>query len=181
MFNGFKKIIFSFTTLGLVMISLVGIFSPAPAQAQLPVSVTLDVPRGLSEIGSLVSEGLKGLAISAIMRTVDYTVRSVAYDSAVWLASGGKGQTPFAHTTNFGDYMKNTVFDAAASSIEALSKGEFDICKIPDVKIDLAMKIGLRTNFLSGGGYGAPDKPKCTLEEFKNNWTNENWKSKYGA
>ena len=181
MFNGFKKIIFSFTTLGLVMISLVGIFSPAPAQAQLPVSVTLDVPRGLSEIGSLVSEGLKGLAISAIMRTVDYTVRRVAYDSAVWLASGGKGQTPFAHTTNFGDYMKNTVFDAAASSIEALSKGEFDICKIPDVKIDLAMKIGLRTNFLSGGGYGAPSKPKCTLEEFKNNWTNENWKSKYGA
>src|SRR3989338_4588901 len=78
-----------------------------PAQATIPVSVAADLPGQAKDIIGQIYEGLKTAVLNAAVRLVAYAMRKVAYDSAVWLASGGKGQTPFAHTQSFGDYISN--------------------------------------------------------------------------
>ncbi len=143
------------------------IFSAEPAQAQLGVAVVADAVKQADDIFATIKNGLKIAVLNAAQQAVGYFLRKVAYDSAVWLASGGKGQSPFAHTNGVGDYLKNVGNDAAGAAIDSLGKGfGLDLCKIPDVKIDLALRIGLHYN------YGAePPKPKCNLTTFASNWT----------
>ncbi|MBI5221742.1 MAG: hypothetical protein HY979_02985, partial [Candidatus Magasanikbacteria bacterium] len=143
------------------------IFSAQPAQAQIPVSVVADVVKQADDIFDIIKNGLKIAVLNAAQQAVGYFLRKVAYDSAVWLASGGKGQSPFAHTKSVGSYLKDVGNDAAGAAIDSLGKGfGLDLCKIPDVKIDLALRIGLHYN------YGAePPKPACNLSTFKDNWS----------
>lgn len=144
------------------------IFSAQPAQAQLGVAVVTDVVQQADDIWEMIKNGLKIAVMNAAQQAVGYFLRKVAYDSAVWLASGGKGQSPFAHTKGVGDYLKNVGNDAAGAAIDTLGKGfGLDLCKIPDVKLDLALRVGLHYN------YGAePPKPACNLTTFSNNWGN---------
>lgn len=144
------------------------IFSAQPARAQLGVAVVTDAVAQVDSIWETIKNGWKIAVMNAAQQAVGYFLRKVAYDSAVWLASGGKGQSPFAHTKGVGDYLKNVGNDAAGAAIDSLGKGfGLDLCKIPDVKLDLALRIGLHYN------YGAePPKPACNLTTFANNWGN---------
>jgi hypothetical protein len=101
----------------------------------------------------------------------------------VWLASGGKGQTPFAHTSGFGDYLKNVGNDALGHGIEALGEPfKLDLCKIPNVKVDLALRIGLRTGFSSADPNDPSRKPRCSFSDFTKNWLDgDAWRSKYSG
>lgn len=155
------------------------LLAPVPAQAQWGVTTLADIPAAANVIIDKIKTGwMTTLELSA-MRSISYFMRKVAYDSAVWLASGGKGQSPLANTKNFGDYLKNTAGDAAMEGIAALEDGfKVNLCKIPDVKIDLAFRIGLRTQF----NVGPPAKTrKCSFQDFKKNWSGDAWKSKYGS
>lgn len=165
----------------LTIFSLVTIFGSVafvqPAKAQFAVTTLTDIPRMLGDLGNKIKEGLKGAVMGAVQKSVSYFMRKVAYDSAVWLASGGKGQSPFANTSGFKDYMENVAGDAFGEAIAALG-GPFglDLCKVPDVKVDLAIKIGLRIRA------GEPAKStNCNWENFKKGWGKEAWKSKYGS
>ncbi|MCX6779593.1 MAG: hypothetical protein NT034_00200 [Candidatus Magasanikbacteria bacterium] len=144
------------------------IFSAQPAQAQLPVTVIADAQAQAESIFTVIKNGWKIAVMNAAQQAVGYFLRKVAYDSAVWLAAGGKGQSPFAHTNSVGSYLKNVGNDAAGAAIDSFGKTfGLDLCKIPDVKIDLALRIGLHYN------YGAnPPKPACNLTTFAKNWGN---------
>ncbi len=144
------------------------ILSAQPAQAQLPVSVIADVQAQAKSIWDTIKNGWKIAVMNAAQQAVGYFMRKVAYDSAVWLASGGKGQNPFAHTKSVGGYLKDVGNDAAGAAIDSLGKTfGLDLCKVPDIKLDLALRIGLNYN------YGAnPPKPACNLRTFSTNWGN---------
>ncbi|KKW09318.1 MAG: hypothetical protein UY44_C0004G0033 [Candidatus Kaiserbacteria bacterium GW2011_GWA2_49_19] len=114
----------------------------------------------------------------AAVRTMAFAVRKVAYDSAVWLASGAKGQNSFANTDKFGDYLTEVGDQAAGTFIEQLGGDKLNLCHLPDVKVDLALKLGLRTNF--AGSAGAPAKPDCSLSQLAHNWGQE-FDSRYGG
>lgn len=172
--------------------SLVGSLSlVTPAHAGIPVTVLESIPDKTKGILDTIWEIVKTAVLNAVVRLVSYAIRKVAYDSAVWLASGGKGETPFAQVKNFGDYMQNVGDEAFGSAIESLSKDiagpGFNLCKIPDIKTDLALKVGLRLPGLSGlGGGGAlkngQKRPACSWSEFSKNWFSEDtWKSKFNS
>lgn len=142
------------------------ILSAQPAQAQMAVSVIADAQAQVQSIWDTIKNGWKIAVMNATQQAVGYFMRKVAYDSAVWLASGGKGQSPFAHTNSVGSYLKNVGNDAAGAAIDSFGKTfGLDLCKVPDVKLDLALRIGLHYN------YGAePPKPACNLSTFTTNW-----------
>ncbi|MBI5729119.1 MAG: hypothetical protein HY983_02680, partial [Candidatus Magasanikbacteria bacterium] len=161
-----------------------GLLAPEPAHAQLATFTFGDIPAQLKDIGAQIYKALISALKVATVRTVAYAVRKVSYDSAVWLASGAKGQNPFAQTKDFGSYIKSLGDDVAGTFIEQMGTDKLNLCHVPDIKVDLAMKIGLRTDFGGAGGIGGgaagPGKPKCSLSQMAGNWSQE-FDSKYGA
>lgn len=152
------------------------VVSAEPAQAQIPVSVTADITKQVSDIKDMITEGWKIAVINSVNQAVAYFMKKVAYDSAVWLASGGKGQNGFQHKTGFFGYVSYVAGEAAGQAIDSLGKGfGLDLCKIPDLKLDLSLRIGYRFN------YGAPSKPVCDFNTFLKAWDGDAWKSKYGG
>jgi len=172
---GMALVLFAFTSLaGSVLLV-------RPAKAQ--ITIVGDLPAQAKTIASQIFEGIKTAVINGAIRITAYAMRKIAYDSAVWLASGGKGQSAFAHTKSFGDYMQNIGDDAAGLAIEELGKPfGLNLCKIPDLKTDVALRVGLRTNFLKPQVAAPARKPKCNFTTFKENWLDADaWKSKFGS
>ncbi len=183
----FKQTILKSLVVGALAISLVvtPLLAPLAANAQLSTVVAASVPDTTMQTLNKIYSTIKDVAMDALFRVVSYAMRKVAYDSAVYLASGGKGQGALAETKSFGDYLGNVADEAVGKGIEELGKPYgFNLCKIPDIKVDLALRIGLRNNLLNlnpNTGYNNQDKPNCTLTQFKDNWlTADSWKSRYG-
>lgn len=142
------------------------IISAQPANAQLGVAIVADAGRQAESIWTTIKNGWKIAVMNAAQQAVGYFMRKVAYDSAVWLASGGKGQNPFAHTSGVGSYLKSVGDDAAGAAIDSFGKTfGLDLCKVPDIKLDLALRIGLHYN-----NGAEPPKPACNLTTFSKTW-----------
>lgn len=177
--------------IGLVMFSSAAgsLLIVAPAHAQTASTIVGDLPAQLKDALSQVWEALKNAALNAVIRLVSYAMRKVAYDGAVWLASGGKGQTPLAFNKDFGSYMGDVGNEAFGAAIESLADPKsgigINLCKIPDIKTDLALKVGLRMPGFSGLGGATPNgqqKPSCSFSQFAENWgSGEAWKSRFTA
>ncbi|NCN07637.1 hypothetical protein GW933_03000 [Candidatus Falkowbacteria bacterium] len=88
--------------------------------------------------------------------------KQLAYDTASWIASGGKGQKPLFITEGIGAYLKNTADNAAGTFIDEIDK-EFgvNLCR-PNFNVELMIKTSLR-------GY-QPAKPSCNFTGMVNNW-----------
>ena len=172
MFSSWKKSSFSFIVLTIFSASFLGyLVFPTPAQAVIPVTIDANLPQTVDNIMTTILNGIKAAAINAGTRAASYALQKVAYDSAVWLAAGGKGQGPLFQTKSFGDYITSVASEAGGSALAELSKASgMDLCKPPNIKVDLSLKIGLRTRFTAPGGGNAPTKPACTLAQFAKNW-----------
>lgn len=188
MFSKIKKYsVGTLIALGLFVNSAV--LFPEPAHAQLPTLVVGDIPKMTDDVITTILEGLGVAAKSAVIKMVDYGIRKISYDSAVWLATGGKGQSPLAHTNSFGSYLKDVGDQAAGAALQELGKaGGLNLCKVPDIRLDLSIKIGLRSKFLTPGdllgstGSEPGGKPNCTLSQWAEEWGNaDTWSSKYGG
>lgn len=150
----------------ILAVGLFGSFTnPQPVSAGLPVSVLTNIPQLVKDIYEKIEKALGAALINAGTRAATYALRKVAYDSAVWIASGGKGQGALVFRDGFGTYIGNVANEAAGDAIDELGEDfGLNLCKIPDIKIDLALKVGLRTK------YGPEPKPACTGIEFLKNW-----------
>lgn len=162
--------------------SILGFFALAvPAQAQLVTAVAADVPRTVDTVLSKVLQGLKIGVLNVVSGAVSYALQKIAYDSAVWIASGGKGQSALVFSKGFGSYLSDVGNDALGHGIDKLSKAfGYNFCKIGDPKIDLALRQSLRL----GIGITTPKdptaKPSCTASQFyENNLSGDAWKSRY--
>jgi len=166
-----------------VFIIGLGSFSFAPTvQAQL---ITSDVNLVTNKIEMSIDQVIKVAVLNSALQAMSYFTRKFAYDSAVWLSSGGKGQNPFVHTKNFGDYLTNVADNAVGTAIEALGTPfGLNLCHIPDARLDLTLRVGLGFVYginVPGSGGEFPPKPACTFSDFRKEWTMEKWNSKYGA
>lgn len=164
-----------------VFVSVGGSFLYARPAKAIPVEVISDLP-------SLAERFIKTAAVNIAIQSFSYFLRRVAYDTAVWLASGNKGQSPFAQYKDFGSYMKDVGDNAAGVAIEALgSPYGLNLCKIPDPKIDLAMRIGLTRKYLDLNANlntqsQGVNKPNCTWSTFQNEVLSaSNWQSQFGS
>lgn len=155
-------------------------FNPTPAEAAWPTTILGDVPGMAARIADSVKENWKTAILIAAQRAISYFMRKVAYDTAVYLASGGKGQSPFARTKGFEDYIGGVASEAFGEAIYNLGKPfGLNLCKIPDVKVDLAFRLGLKRRYDEGGP--AQEARNCNFQQFVKNWSGDAWKSKYGT
>ncbi len=181
MFKKIGKLSFLFAAAIFTSVALFGsLLLAAPASAQIPVSVTANAPQAAKDVMSTIFQGVKTALTNAIFRTISYAMQKFAYDSAVWLASGGEGQNPFANTRGFAGYLQDTADQAAGQGLEALGQPfGLNLCQIPNIQADLNMKIGLRNTFSSGPQVSPAN---CTFSQFLKNWGDPNaWRSKYGS
>lgn len=167
-----------------VFLNIVGVLSsPAPAQAGFPVSVIGDITLTTFKLKDEIIDNIKSALLNAASVAVSYVLKKVAYDSAVWLASGGKGQGALAFTNNFGDYLKNVASDAVGQGVELLgTKAGFSLCKVPNLQVDLKIRESVRLG-LDPSPEGDPTrKPECNFTEFIANWSNgDAWKSQFSS
>ncbi len=150
-----------------LFVGTAGVFLPQAAQAGMPVLVDASVPDVTNKIIDTILGFLKAALLNAGVKTASFVLRKVAYDSAVWVASGGKGQGAMAFQKGFGSYLEDVANDAGGTAIGALGEANgLNLCKVPDIKVDLALKVGLRTEF----GGSPPPKPACNTRQFFDAW-----------
>lgn len=167
-----------------VFLSTIGTFAyPEPAKAQFVVTEAASVPQTVKTILEKVWEGLKVGVLNVVSTAVSYGLRKIAYDSAVWIASGGKGQGALVFKKGFADYLKDVGNDAIGHGIDALErKWGTSLCKIPNPEVDLALRQSLRLGLGITETQDPTRKPSCTLTTFyENNLSGDAWKSRYNA
>lgn len=160
----------------------VGLFlAPAPAKATgMPVT---DVGNTLVNSGKWVWDKIQSAATFAwdhgaaiaYRNAVKYFAQQVAYDTAVWLGSGGKGQQPAFVTDGWGTYLGNVGKDAAGEFIDSLDEAN------PYGKLGLCAPAGPGGGLSGGGGFKLiigttlfreikPSPPNCTWAKLIGNW-----------
>ncbi len=99
-------------------------------------------------------------------QALHFFLNTVAYESAVWLASGGEGQSPQFHTKSWGDYLLDVGDQALGLFVEGISDdflGGLDICE-PSLSVKLNIGLGIYRPERAKG-------PNCSLTEITNNWS----------
>ena len=131
--------------------------------------VAADVPAQAQGIFDTIKNGWKIAVLNAAQQAVSYfCVKWLMTARCGWrLAVKDKVRLL---TLRVGDYMAPRLVQMrAGTAIEQLGKGfGLDLCKIPDVKLDLALRVGLHYNYALGS---EPNKPACNLTTFKENWS----------
>lgn len=150
----------------------VGALAVPRAARAIPVE---DIPMFGLETGSKIVDkiikGLIGSGTVAIVNAADYFMRKIAYDTAVFVASGGKGKHPLFERRSIGNYLQDTALGAAGEALGTLTeKGflGFNFCdpsgpNAPRIKISLLLGIA---NFHAP----QPPKPKCEWSKVSANW-----------
>ncbi len=157
--------------LAILMMMAVMLVSPNAARAQAPTVVTdpgYTAERAVAKIQSGIKSSLSFVFFQAVMNSVNYFLQKAAYDTAVWVASGGKAKVPLFDQRTVGKYLEDTSLDAAGEFIGTFSKAGLwqnlglDLCTptLPEIKL----KINL------GAINQLEPKPKCTFNQIKSNY-----------
>jgi hypothetical protein len=154
---------------------------PKPAQAQFVVSVPNLEGMSIREwIVDELTNLLKTVLFQGLMNALNYFMQKLAYDAAVWLASGGKGQGTLFETKNWGDYMEDVALDTAGEFIGTLSEEEgwpIDLCQptatdvtglLGDVAEELTPQI--TANLQLGLADTYEPRPSCEWNQIASNW-----------
>jgi hypothetical protein len=131
-----------------------------------------EAKKGASE---LLRISLTNTAAVAVLNGLNYFAQKIAYDTAVYVASGGKGQVPLIFDQP-GEYFKNVGADAAGEVLGTLTKdpatfGKYgvNLCAPTTPRIALNLKLGFLASLPSFGVGHAPT-PKCTWDSISTNW-----------
>ena len=111
-------------------------------------------------------EQIKETGSAAIISALGSALNNLAYDTATWIGSGGKGQKPMFITEGWGEYLTNIGDNAAGTFMEQMGRQwNFNLCE-PDFALKMKIGLGLKQ-------YARPKKPACTFREMKKNWEKE--------
>ncbi len=96
--------------------------SVRPALA-IPTEETLSIPQVIGQFltraWDVAKTAIQKAGSIAFQRTLASALNKIAYDSANYLGSGGKGQKPLFVTQSLGDYLKQAGDEAAGTFIES--------------------------------------------------------------
>ncbi len=158
----------------LVFVSLFSfVLFPGNAHAQMLVhdapAFALQTQR---EVRTSFSNALLAAGLGALVQGASYFARKLAYDTARYVASGGKGQSALVFQDGVYEYLGKTGNEAAGAFIEELGEPfGLNFCKPPNIQTAVFIQIGLRSIYdLSATGPGGPRKPNCTGTQFYKNW-----------
>lgn len=167
--GNFFLAVFVFGFLGVMFFA-----TPRPVAAQNPdVVSTLTAIEAKKEVNQRFGKILTAGAVQAIWSGLNYFTQRIAYDTAVWAASGGDGQKPLFVTQGWGAYVEATAKDSIATTIGSFSEGVntlaknaglpgFDLCR-PSLSVILKIQLGLARAV-------EPPQPKCTWNQISQSW-----------
>ena len=152
------------------------LFVPNTAKAVLVEDVPLLAHFQAKEVKLGFEQAVLSGVMGGVVNAMSYFTRKLAYDAAVYLANGGKGESALIYQGKTGEYLKNVYFDSIASGIgEAGKPFGLDFCSIPDVRLSALLQIGL------SGIYGVSGpQPTCSFQQFRNGWNAEAFEQRYG-
>ena len=139
------------------------------ASAQLVVTdPTVGTQTTIQVIKNFLKKVFVGIAGVGLTNALDYFMQKIAYDLAVGLATGGKGQMPLFSSEGWGNYFKSTALDAVGEFAGSLTE-EFgvDICNPGSAFVKLKIQTSLVEGLLPVKD--AP-RPSCTWNELSDNW-----------
>lgn len=115
-------------------------------------------------------ELLKKSGSKALSTSLRNALNKIAYDTATYIGSGGRGQKPLFITEDWGTYLTNIADSAAGDFLEQLGRdpeffGRFNLCE-PSADIKLTIGLGLVKQ-------QRPREPVCTFTKMKENWEQE--------
>ena len=156
-------------TILLVMFVVVNVFGlilllPTPAYAQWvvtdPITGANTTIRNIVDFVRVILIGVLG---TAVLNGLWYFSQRIAYDTAIWVASGGKGQGALVFQGDFREYLGNVALDAVADAIGSIDNAGFDLCRPPDLGAILRIQLGIARRF-------QPPTPRCSWNELSQNW-----------
>ena len=160
-------------TLALGLVAPAMLYPTPAAAAGIPTFDAANLRAWFSQIGYNFAEQAERLAQQIEKRTAAIAFKSalhlflnnLAYDSATWLAAGGKGQTPYFHTDSWGAYLTKAADGAAGDFISKLGESwldGFNVCQ-PDLPFRINVAQGFQDNFIRR-------QPDCTASELARDW-----------
>lgn len=146
--------------------------APQPAKAQL---ATVDLPQKawniIKDVYARIKVSLVQAGTTALLNAAQSFTQKLAYDTAVYVASGGSGQKPLFDGKSFGAYIRDTALDSAMVFITNFSDGTlgkygFNVCA-PSLSLIGKIRFGALGSIPGGG---ALIKPKCDFNQFTKQW-----------
>lgn len=128
----------------------------------------------IAKIKSSIDFQLNYAAMLALQNMIDYAAQTVAYDTASWIANGGKGNMPLIETLTFGDYTKNLLLESAGEFIGTFSEEYaqgmigINLCRPPRFE-GMALEFAMSIPDLALSGIERP-RPKCAWTDIVDNW-----------
>ncbi len=163
---GRKFAIATFLSVALVF-SLAVVPRPAKAQISIVGSIPDTLRMVFDKVVKYIEVGLRKTASAALQNVVRNSLNKVAYDAAVWIGSGKAGQKPLYETKDWKELLGNVRDDAIGTAIEDIGKNwNVNLCE-PDLNAKLSIGLGLKNL------YTPAQKPDCTWQKLKTNWSAE--------
>jgi len=113
---------------------------PAP----VPTKTEVDVPGQSKNIEEQILKGVLSALMSSLVNFASHFLRTLAYDAAVYIAAGGKGEGSLIFDKPFDQYLAGVAGDSAGEAIGALGKEwGLDLCAPPSLDLQAGLKVGL--------------------------------------
>jgi hypothetical protein len=175
----FKKFVFKKTAsvFLLVIISFSLLFVPTAyaqggfvADLYAPIQTALKfVSNTWDKVQPKLKDALLNAGSKILQSTISNSLNKIAYDTASYIGSGGRGQKPQFITESVGSYLGSVADNAAGVVIDQLNDlGEFNLC---EPNLDIKAKIGL--GLVDYSGSATLKAPNCTFSKMKKAWTDE--------
>ncbi|MBU0661030.1 hypothetical protein KKG22_02510 [Patescibacteria group bacterium] len=123
---------------------------------------------------SLLAAGL-----GSLIHASSYFARKLAYDTANYVAHGGKGQSALVFQDGFGSYLEHEVYQSMADGLGELGKPfGLNLCAVPDAQFNIFLQIGIPQLYPGSG-----PQPNCQWQDLKNGgiFDPDAWTERYGT
>src|SRR3989339_112761 len=121
--------------------------------------------------GKIVSPAFRIALIQALLNLSQFVANRLAYEAAVYIASGGPGEDSMFYQREPVDAWKDFGLDIAGEAVGSISELsskdlgiEFNLCQPSNPSLQLALAIGIKQKY-------KPAEPKCDILEVGKNWT----------
>ena len=158
----------------LVGVLFVGTLSPiASRPAQAMGMTVIDPITGLNTTVTNIWDYLEVVLVNggavAIINGLNFMMQTLAYDTAVYLASGGKGEGTLFENKSFGTFARDLALSGAGEALGTLSEmgfAGFNLCDPTAAPPSLRLSIFLGL----AGTVAPPPRPRCEWNEIAKNW-----------
>ncbi|MBT3816965.1 MAG: hypothetical protein HOG08_01315, partial [Candidatus Magasanikbacteria bacterium] len=126
-------------------------------------------------------DSMLAAGLGSLIHATSYFTRKLAYDTAVLVAHGGKGQGALAFKKGFGSYLEDTALDSVADGLGELGAPfGLNLCSVPDAQFNIFLQIGIPQLYPSGKG---GPQPNCTWQDLKEGGIFDPgaWTERYGT